>query len=70
LDRSLYDTDSKFYSIVQSKPNLVELLNKLDDVLVSEILMKFYKELKLEENKLNKVLGRKLHLFHVVFPSI
>lgn len=70
LDRSSYDTDSKIYLIIQSKPNLVELLNKLDDVLKSEILNKLHKELKTEDYKLNNVLGRKLHLFHVVFPSI
>lgn len=71
FDKSDYNTDSKFFMLILAQPVLVNLLRQMDSELHNEVINRCYKELNITAKyKLSKVLGRKLHLFHVVFPSI
>jgi len=71
FDKSYYDTETKFFMLVLAQPKLVDLLRQMDPELYNEVIKQSYSDLnETARYKLNKVLGRKLHLFHVVFPSI
>jgi hypothetical protein len=66
-----YPTEKKFKEEVLKKVSIIALLKDLDPKLRDIILhLSYVDQTVTAKYKLNKLLGRKLHLFHVVFPSI